>query len=154
MSIQLPQTCELAPCKIVSGLLFQWHHGRRAYRICLKNSHHSTLDAYFEANILAIRGWSRDQPWISFHDISAPDVIITPFMRGQLEAFFNLVVEQGLSGHIVFLVANSFQGSIQHGFISATANETSRLRRYVYKRHYRAEEKFYQLLQTSQSANV
>lgn len=147
MSIQLPQTCMPAPCEIAPGILFQWHHGQRAYRIKLCDSHRATIDAFVETNLLAIQGWSIYQPWLSFQDISAPDVVVTPYMRGRMEAVFNIITELGYSGTVILLVANTSQGSIHHGFVRATASETARIRRYVFNRPYRADEKFYQLLQ-------
>lgn len=147
MSIQLPQTCMPALCEIAPGVLFQWHHGQRAYRIKLRNSHRATIDAFVETNLLAVQGWSLYQPWLSFQDVSEPDVVVTPYMRSRMEAVFNIITKLGYEGYVVLLVANNSQGCIHHGFIRATAGETARIRRYIFNRPYRADEKFYQLLQ-------
>jgi hypothetical protein len=90
------------------GVTLEWFDEGEIAHFVLVNCRRETVDAYIDTNLLLLKHWDLSVDMRIFHDISHPDVSLTPYFRQRLNDIIPVINETGVHGVSAVLMSKGF----------------------------------------------
>ncbi len=98
--------------EIVPGLMRETRHDGRAMYYTIARTTHLVIDAYIDDNLKLLHEWPAEKPLYLYHDISAPEVSLTPYFRDRLTEVADVLAEGNVKGYSAVLLENSLLSNL------------------------------------------
>lgn len=112
------------PEEIIPGLSCEWLYDRRVVVYTLKSASREVVDAWVTTGRQTAQEWPSNLPYLALHDISAPNLSLTPYARQQSrEALKDLVFDRARSAVVM---PKTIFGNLIRLFIQGDLARTNR----------------------------